>query len=273
MEDDTEYNLGQWLTWKFDLPPLAEQRRIAEILITWDRAIMTLEKLIANARIQKKALMQNLLTGKKRLPGFSGKWTAAELGDVATFRSGGTPSKSDDANWGGDFPWVSARDLKHHDIESAELGLTETGRQMSNTAPKNAILVLVRGMTLLKDVPIGFAMRPLAFNQDIKALIAHSGVDPRYLSYLLVERKRSIMGLVNTANHGTGRLDTDLLKSLPLLFPPLLEQRRLAGIFFANDLAIERQEKLLAKTCAQKAALMQQLLTGKRRVRVAEIAA
>ena len=68
------------------LPSIAEQRKIAVILSTWDKAIAVQEKLVANARAQKKALMQQLLTGKKRLPGFKGKWQDIRVGDVGDVR-------------------------------------------------------------------------------------------------------------------------------------------------------------------------------------------
>lgn len=193
-------------------------------------------------------------------------WSESELGDLADFKSGGTPSKMNDNNWGGDFPWVSAKDLKSHLISRAELGLTQVGRGLANIAPVGAVLVLVRGMTLLKDVPIGLVTRQVAFNQDIKALIAKTAVIPAFLSYLLVERKQSIRALVNTANHGTGRLDTDLLKGLPVLLPPLSEQRRITGILSTWDRAIEMVEALAANARTQKKALMQSLLTGKKRL-------
>ena len=146
-------------------------------------------------------------------------WTPTELGALADFTSGGTPSKQNDDFWGGTFPWVSAKDLKKHVIDSAELGLTDAGKGEANTAPVGAVLILVRGMTLLKDVPIGYVAKPVAFNQDIKALIAKGHVDPKFLAYLLVSLKRPLMTLVNTANHGTGRLDTNLLKAFPSSCP------------------------------------------------------
>ncbi|GAL98680.1 type I restriction-modification enzyme S subunit, partial [Acetobacter tropicalis] len=65
------------------LPPLPEQKKIAAILSTWDRAIEGTEKLLANSQQQKKALMQQLLTGKKRLPGFSGEWKKTTIGNIA----------------------------------------------------------------------------------------------------------------------------------------------------------------------------------------------
>ena len=75
---------------KFILPPVKERCRISEILSTWDRAIAVQEQLVANARAQKKALMQTLLTGKKRLPGFKGecKWIA--VSEILTIETGGS---------------------------------------------------------------------------------------------------------------------------------------------------------------------------------------
>lgn len=267
------FKLESWLSWDFDLPPVPEQRRIAEILSTWDRAIETVEGLIANARTRKQALMQGLIAGNRCHPGLSGRREILELGDVTEFRSGGTPSKHANANWGGEFPWVSAKDMKRHYIGTAELGLTEVGRRRANVAPRDAVLILVRGMTLLKDVPIAVTTRPVAFNQDIKALLPKKNVIAQYLSYNLVAQKQTILALVNTANHGTGRLDTVLLKSLSISLPPLEEQRRIVEIMSAADRGIEATEHLLASTRAERAALMQQLLTGKRRVKLDAAAA
>ena len=63
-------------------PPIGEQTKIAQILSTWDQAIATTEKLIENSKAQKKALMQQLLTGKKRLPGFSGEWKSTAISEI-----------------------------------------------------------------------------------------------------------------------------------------------------------------------------------------------
>ena len=76
------------------LPPLDEQKKIAEILSAQDKLIALKEKLIEEKKRQKKALMQQLLTGKKRLLGFKGKWRNEKLGNLATMNSGGTPDSS-----------------------------------------------------------------------------------------------------------------------------------------------------------------------------------
>ncbi len=76
------FKLNRWLKWDFNIPPLPEQKKIARILSTWDKAIETVDNLIENSQQQKKALMQQLLTGKKRLPGFSGEWKKVKLENI-----------------------------------------------------------------------------------------------------------------------------------------------------------------------------------------------
>lgn len=193
-------------------------------------------------------------------------WTPSQIGDIAKFSSGGTPSKQNLEYWGGTEPWISGKDLKTHYLESSIDTLTETGYQAAKKAPKGASLVLVRGMTLLKDFPVGYATREVAFNQDLKALVPVKNVDGLFLSLLLVAEKHKILQLVSTAGHGTGRLDTHSLQEYPVNIPPLLEQKKIAQILSTWDKAITTTEQLLANSQRQKKALMQQLLTGKKRL-------
>src|SRR5437764_348460 len=93
-------------------------------------------------------------------------WRSSTIGAEARFLSGGTPSKQNSSFWGGEFPWVSARDMKVMYLRSTLLGLTDAGRAASAVAPANAVLVLTRGMTLLKDLPVCLIEREMAFNQD-----------------------------------------------------------------------------------------------------------
>lgn len=192
-------------------------------------------------------------------------WTRSEISKLAAFKSGGTPSKSNAAFWGNAYPWVSAKDLKFHYIRDSIDKLSPIGFDAANKAQPGDILILVRGMTLLKDVPVGKVVVPLAFNQDIKALTPKK-IHGEYFLYCLRGQKRNLMRLVDRANHGTGRLSTDLLGALPILLPPLAEQKRIAEILSTWDRAIETTEKLIANSEAQKKALMQQLLTGKKRL-------
>ncbi|MDF5539182.1 restriction endonuclease subunit S, partial [Vibrio parahaemolyticus] len=90
--------------------------------------------------------------------------------------------------------------------------------------------------------------------------------DGLFLSFLLAGNKHKIKNLVTTAGHGTGRLDTDSLKEFPVDLPPLPEQRKIAQILSIWDRGIATTEKLIDASKQQKKALMQQLLTGKKRL-------
>ena len=193
-------------------------------------------------------------------------WEAVEVDDLAKFSSGGTPSKQNEEYWNGSEPWISGKDLKTHYLCSSIDKLTEKGFAAAKKAPKGSTLVLVRGMTLLKDFPVGYATRELSFNQDIKALVPLKNVDGLYLSFLLSGDKHKIMNLVSTAGHGTGRLDTNLLKQHPVNLPPFSEQQKIAKILSTWDKAISTTERLIDNSTQQKKALMQQLLTGKKRL-------
>jgi type I restriction enzyme S subunit len=168
------------------------------------------------------------------------------LGDVATFKSGGTPNKSKADYWGGQFPWISAKDLKFPVLTDSIDHLTKSGFEAANIAPENSLLILVRGMTLFKDVPVCLAGRDVAFNQDIKALVVSEELIPQYLMFYLHSQKNRLLELVDSAGHGTGRLDTDLLKTFPVLVPPLPEQTAIAALFSNWSLAIEKVERLIA---------------------------
>lgn len=183
-------------------------------------------------------------------------WHRSTLGEVAKFLSGNTPSKENAAYWVGDFPWITARDMKTLWLKNATLGLSETGRAVAAIAPPQSILVLTRGMTLLKDLPVCLIERKMAFNQDIKALVPNATVDATFLAYQLLANKNEILDLVDTAGHGTGRLDTDLLKDSVVVVPPLPEQRRIARILSTWDQAITATERLLANNRRQRLALL-----------------
>jgi type I restriction enzyme S subunit len=184
------------------------------------------------------------------------EWKDLPLGECADFKSGGTPSKSNDAYWAGDIPWVSAKDMKTLRLHDAQDHVTpEALNAGSRLAKKGAVFLLVRGMTLHRDIPIGIAMRDMAFNQDIKALIARPGVDTTFLAYWLVSQKVALLGHVDSAGHGTGRLNTDTLKAMRVKLPPIEEQKRIAGILGALDEKIELNRKM-SETLEQMAKAM-----------------
>lgn len=187
-------------------------------------------------------------------------WKRSTLGDCTKLLSGNTPSKERQDYWSGEFPWVTVKDMKTPWLHRTGLTLTQAGKAAASVAPANSILVVTRGMALLKDLPISLAMRDVAFNQDIKAIVPKDDLDAHFLAYQLQSKKHAVLDMVDTAGHGTGKLDTDLLKSVDLVMPPIPEQRRIAQILFTLDQAISTSEGLLANAQRQMAGLLQQLL-------------
>ena len=167
-------------------------------------------------------------------------WKNVPLSELASFHSGGTPNKGQATYWGGPIPWVTVKDMKVMRLNGVGESLTKEGADTVRVVPAGTVLVLVRGMGLFKDLPVVLCNRPVSFNQDIKALVAKKGVDSEYLAFALIARKSDILRHVDSAGHGTGRLDTDLLKSTPLPLPPLHEQRKIAEILRTWDDAIEK---------------------------------
>ena len=179
--------------------------------------------------------------------GMVGEWVESTLGEVADFLSGGTPAKSCAEYWGGSIPWVSAKDMKRFRLEDTEDHVTEVGVDNgTKLVPEGTVLLLARGMTLLNDVPICIARRPVTFNQDVKALRAKSDVaHPQYLPYLLLGNKQRLLSLVDLAGHGTGRLNSDELKALDIVLPACPEQQRaIARILEALDDKIELNRRM-----------------------------
>jgi type I restriction enzyme S subunit len=170
----------------------------------------------------------------------AGDWRETTLGDLTDFLSGGTPSKDRPDDWVGAVPWVSAKDMKRFRLDDTEDHLSEDGVSSgTKLVPAGTVLLLVRGMTLLNDLPICVINRPMTFNQDVKALRPKPHVRSDYLPYLLLGNKERLLSLVDLAGHGTGRLNSDELKALDVTLPSLPEQRAIAHILGTLDDKIE----------------------------------
>lgn len=171
-------------------------------------------------------------------------WSVRSLGDLTSWMSGGTPSKSNPDFWGGDIPWISAKSLKSfylYDSEDhvTEAAIAEGARQVS----VGDILMLVRGMTLHNDVPVGVAMRPMTFNQDVKGLRGKGDAATRYIAYWLVGNKWRLLAAVDQASHGTGRLRTEVVQAMDVLLPPPNEQEAIAAVLGSLDDKIEQNRR------------------------------
>lgn len=232
---------------KITLPAaLPEQKKIAEILSTWDRAIDATERLSDNSRQRKKALMQQLLTGKKRLPGFEGEWERQPLGVIARVYQPKTISQSSLKENG--HPVYGANgligfydDYNHEDEQVAVTCRGSTCGLVNWTKPKSWIT----GNAMVVNVS------------------DNPQVDKRYLYYILA---RSSLDYLVTGS-GQPQITGDI-KRHEILLPSINEQSAVSKIIHKADEEITLLESHLDCLMQEKKALMQQLLTGKRRVNV-----
>ena len=257
-------------------PPVAEQKKIAQILSTWDKAISVTEKLLANSQQQKKALMQQLVTGKKRLLDengvrFSGEWKRVKLGAIADMNSGGTPKSTVEEYYGGNIPWVSISDMTSNGkwIATTEKYLTELGLNSSSARiyPKNSVLYAMYAS--IGECSI--AAVNLTSSQAILGIRPKDCLNYEFLYFYLTSLKEKIklQGQQGTQSN----LNAGMVKEFELDLPSIREQQKIAAVLSAADAEISTLEKKLACLRDEKKALMQQLLTGKRRVKVDEAVA
>ena len=250
------------------LPALMEQQKIADCLSSLDALIAAQADKLDALKTHKEGLMQRLFpregetVPRLRFPEFreAGEWQQSNLDQLVNLRSGGTPSKANPAFWNGSIPWVSAKDMKQLFLEDTEDHIsTAAVDEGAKLVPAGTLLMLTRGMTLLKDIPICVLRRKMSFNQDVKALRPTTDGDGLFLALLLLGNKQRLLKMVDIAGHGTGRLDTDELKALELLLPQPAEQHEIANCLSSLDALIAAQTDKLDALKTHKQGLMQQL--------------
>jgi len=194
-------------------------------------------------------------------------WTIETLGALGKWLSGGTPSMSDKTYWGGSIPWVSAKDMKVSRLRDASDHVSEKALTCgARLAPQNAILMVVRGMILAHSLPVARAERTIAFNQDLKALVARDSIESDYLLWWFQAHKSVLLSVTTESTHGTKRLPSDTLFAQEIALPPFPEQEAIAQALSDADALIESLEQLIAKKRHLKRGAMQELLTGKVRL-------
>jgi restriction endonuclease S subunit len=160
-------------------------------------------------------------------------WPIVRLSDVATFSSGGTPSKAKPAFWNGDIPWVSPKDMKSNHIIDAEDKITRDA--ISESAARivgpNSVLVVVRSGILAHTFPVATIARDVSFNQDIKAITPkHGTLLPPYLFWMLKGKQAQILRVGVKKGATVHSLSNGFLESLRFPLPPLDEQRRIVRL-------------------------------------------
>lgn len=155
-------------------------------------------------------------------------WDLSKLGFVTSEQGGKTPNTANDDYWDGGIPWVSPKDMKVSTISDSidhvtQLAVEECGMPL---IPDGAVLVVVRGMILAHSFPVAETGAPVTINQDMKALVPTQKMLCTYLRLVLQSAKSYVVSvLVAEAAHGTRVLRTDIWKQLPVMIPPVADQR------------------------------------------------
>ena len=250
------------------LPPLPEQKKIADCLSTWDCAIEKQSALINALTQRKKALMQQLLTGKKRLPGFSDEWKEVKLGDLfekinRKNEEGNTNVVTISAQRG----FVKQTDFFNKSVASETLdnySLIYHGEFCYNKSYSNGY-------------PLGATKRLIAFEKAV--------VTTLYICFKIKDQKksngsffeqffeansldRSLIKIAQEGGRAHGLLNVSLSDffNIKIKLPPIEEQTAIAEILATADRELQLQKEKLAQLQTQKKGLMQVLLTGKKRL-------
>lgn len=245
--------------YKLTLPPLAEQEKIAEILSTWDKAIEKQTQLIQKLELRKKGLMQQLLTGKKRLPGFTGEWKKVKAGLI--------------------FKSVSIRSNKQEILLSA----TQEHGVIPRDMLESRVTMPTGDLSSFKLVDVGdFVISLRSFEGGIEYSQYRGVVSPAYTVlkkaldvdsafYKAYFKSNDFIQRLSVAVIGIRdgkQISYSDFAYIKIPFPALQEQTAIANILSSSDEEIRLAQDKLAAMKEQKKGFMQVLLTGKRRVKL-----
>lgn len=242
-------------------PPVEQQKRIVALLDAWDLAIDQIKRLIA-AKRQRWGILIAEFSAEK--------WKPVALGEIGRWVGGGTPSTANAAYWtNGTIPWVSPKDMSGWQVESAEDLITEQAIAGSSTQliPTGSVLVVTRSGILRTKVPVAVNSRPVAINQDIKALlVGEPELGPLIGALLMSSSERLRQTTVKTGTT-VESLDLEGLKAFQIGMPTTKGDIEAANAVVIGGLTeLGNLAKQLAAFRFQKRSLMQKLLSGERQL-------
>jgi type I restriction enzyme S subunit len=268
-----ELSIGTLKQLRFRFPGKSEQKCIAAVLTDVDDLIATLERLIAKKQAIKYGMMQQLLTGKTRLPGFTAKWARARLGDVATVSRGASPRPIASPRWFSDSSsvgWVRISDLGRSDgmtLTSTTQRLSEEGIARSRFLPASTLILSIAATV---GVPIITGI-DTCIHDGFVAIERLRGVDQTYLLFVLRSLESELKAAGQTGSQAN--VNSAIVGNLSIWLPSEAEQAQISAVLRDAELELRILERRLQKAIRMKQGMMQQLLTGRTRLRVKESAA
>ena len=262
-------NISQNIIRNFTVPfpSKNEQRKIASILSVWDNAIELKEKLIEQKKELKKGLMQKLLTGELRLPGFDGEWKNEKIKNISNVFRGASPRPISDPKWfdeQSEIGWVRISDVTKSNkvLLQTEQFLSDEGVKKSRLVKKNNIIMSICatvGKPIITGVDVCIHDGFVVF-EDVQ-------INKDYFYYALLRKENHWKKYGQTGSQMN--LNTDIVGSEKILYPvDPFEQQAIADILNTVDREINLLESELEFIKEQKKGLLQLLLTGKVRVKV-----
>lgn len=260
------------------IPPLPEQQKISEILNAWDKAIKKQTQLIEKLELRKKGLIKQLLTGKKRLPGFSGEWKRAKLGDATIFLSTNSFSREQLNSVKGNVlnihygdvlvKYSSVLDASKEDIpyineqiEYSPKDYVNNGDVIMADTAEDEMVGRCCEVTNIDNIKVVSGLHTILIHPIIK-------LAPKYLGYYLNSERyhKQIISIMQGIK--VYSITKDALKNTIIDIPNIEEQAAIANILSLCDHEILLAKQKLNEFHQQKKGLMQVLLTGKKRVNI-----
>lgn len=250
-------NVGHMKELKIPLPPtLTEQTAIATALSDMDSLIEGLEKLIAKKRNIKQGAMQELLTPKEG-------WRKTTIDECVNVIGGGTPSSFNSSFWNGDISWFTPTEIGNSKyVYDSVRKITEEGYANSSTRILPIGTVLLTSRAGIGD--LGILMKEGCTNQGFQSLVAKDNTDNEFLYYLMTTLKNKL--LQNASGSTFLEISPGKLKQIKMSVPSNAEQQGIAEILSAMDTELSELETQLSKYKKLKTGMMQELLTGKKRL-------
>lgn len=253
-------NGREFATLPVPLPDIATQNAIAESVDDVDRHIRALERLIAKKQAIKQGMMQQLLTGRTRLPGFSEEWSSSTIGAIARVTGGGTPSTRVSLFWGGGIPWFTPAEIRAQGsglVSSSERTITEEGLASSAAALLPAGTVLVTSRASIGNCAV--AAVPVATNQGFTSMIPMDSRSTWFLYYWIQQYRSELES--RAAGSTFLEISASKVSAIPMSQPNLDEQAAVGAVIRDADTELGALSGRLAKAKAIKIGMVQQLLT------------
>jgi type I restriction enzyme S subunit len=250
-------------------PPIEQQTRIVSILELWDTAIAKQTALIEKLTLRKRGLMQQLLTGKKRLKGFEGKWKEVRLEKMGVFFKGGGVPKDKITNTGNKCLTYGDLYTKYDFVISDVKSYIDDNTANESVKIQYGDICFAGSGETKEDIGkcAAFIDNEYGYAGGDIIVFRANDCNPITLSYILnssdVIRQKSNMG----QGHSVVHIYPYQLEKLLIKLPSRAEQDAIATILMESDKEIEIQKQKLAAMQEQKKGLMQVLLTGKRRIK------